>query len=552
MSMTDVDPDAMPPEPPPGAIAASMPAASGWNPSVDLTALSQSGRASGAVDPDAYDIPAQQQAPATGANLADLSRQAASIKREEMAAKERITGEEDARLAQHRKVMDARFAQTGVNPDDFKPWDQSAAQEKYRHDPVQEFGSLGSVFAMMASAFTNRPMENALLGSAAAINAAKEGKTLEFERAYKAWQDNTNLAIKRQTMQHQSYSDALSMVNSDMSIAQQRMQTAATMYGDKQMLGLMDAGLWDKVIELADKREDVKKKMVSNQGLLMLENFKMETMMGDPRYKAPPGSPQRMDLAREMNETFGGKAHDPQAEYSRKVLRENPEITSDDYNEKMDAWTSKNSEGNLLIGDRLKKKAIIAETNRNIEAGMPTDKAYYAAEQTVAENLPGKVKERKEAIVSSTNLIDKALEVLRSEKDKGEGSLNPTGFKGMLMRPGETLGLVKGQSAHEYEALVRTLQQTLGAAMPGHAKSKLNMKDRSDWDTIVPGLGRYANIDASIEELERLKKIVNRQDLQGDSKPIAWPTEFKNDADGTRRANGDRVYRKQGGVGVPE
>lgn len=299
MSMT-IDPGALPETPPPEADPGGVPmpaAPPPWNPSVDLGVISRSGASSGVVQPGAYAPAPQQPLVQQGANLEDLSQQAAGIKRQEMADKARITAEEDARLARHRAVMDARFAQTGVNPEDFKTWDQDAAREKYRHDPIQEFGSLGSVFAIIASAFTNRPMEAAMLGSAAAINAAREGKALEYERAYKTWQDNTALAVKRQSAMHQSYADATAMVSTDMALAQQRLQAAATQYGDKQMLAYAEAGLWPKAMELLETREKLNSGIIENEPKLAAARLKQSQLL--QIQELPPE--QRPAAIREFN-----------------------------------------------------------------------------------------------------------------------------------------------------------------------------------------------------------------------------------------------------------
>src|SRR5205807_1908489 len=40
-----------------------------------------------------------------------------------------------------------RFAQTGIEPGTLEPWDNNKQREKYRTDPIESFGSLGSVFA---------------------------------------------------------------------------------------------------------------------------------------------------------------------------------------------------------------------------------------------------------------------------------------------------------------------------------------------------------------------------------------------------------------------
>ena len=50
----------------------------------------------------------------------------------------------------------------GVGPNELKPWNAAEESRKHEYDPFEAFGSVGSVFATIASAFTRRPMINAL------------------------------------------------------------------------------------------------------------------------------------------------------------------------------------------------------------------------------------------------------------------------------------------------------------------------------------------------------------------------------------------------------
>lgn len=297
--MSMVEPDSLPPEAPPMADPGGVPMPSQpppWNPSVSLADLS--GARVVAAPAAAVAAPPV----VLGADIAQLSHQAAAIKNAEVADKERIRAEEEPRLAAHRAEMEKRFAQTAVNPEDYKPFDTEAAREKYKYNPVEAFGSLGSVFAIVASAFTNRPMENSMYGAAAAMNAVKAGNEQEYDRARKDWQDNAALAVKRQAAQHQSYSDAAAMVTTDMSLAQHRMKESALRYGDKQMLSLMDAGLWDKAIELMASRNKITTDMIENAPKLSIATMKQADLL---RIQNLPIE-QQLGALRDHNNTWAG------------------------------------------------------------------------------------------------------------------------------------------------------------------------------------------------------------------------------------------------------
>lgn len=185
--------------------------------------------------------------------------------KEKVRAEDRIYGDmfglarSDADYA--KRILDAE----GIDPKDVQPWNADAERKKYETDPIQSFGSIGSVFAIVASTFTRQPMLNALNGSAAAMEAIKTGNEREYARAYQAWKDNTALAIKRSEMMHHQYQDAMDMMKTNMVLGEAKARAVASRFGDQQVLNLMQAGMWDKVFELQSAREDATKKIRDNQ-----------------------------------------------------------------------------------------------------------------------------------------------------------------------------------------------------------------------------------------------------------------------------------------------
>lgn len=169
----------------------------------------------------------------------------ADIQREGSAAKEGLYGNitnlanQDAFRAHHAYDAEAATAH------DIPTWNEEAQKQKFSTDPVKAFGSVGSVFAMIAAAFTHRPMINALQGSAAAMDAVKAGDDKAYDQAFTAFKTNADLAIKRHQMMHEEYQDALSLMNTDMAAGEAQLKMAAHKYDDKQMLFLTENGLSD-------------------------------------------------------------------------------------------------------------------------------------------------------------------------------------------------------------------------------------------------------------------------------------------------------------------
>jgi hypothetical protein len=150
------------------------------------------------------------------------------------------------------------------------------------------------VFGILASAFTNAPFENSMLASAAAIGAIKDGNDKAYERAYKAWQDNTKLALDRHKIQHEQYEDALSLMNANMAASQAKLRVLAARFGDKKALFLLENGMDKEMLELQAARQKLALGLAEQQPRIMLENMKMRDLMADPRFKSPDGSPEKV------------------------------------------------------------------------------------------------------------------------------------------------------------------------------------------------------------------------------------------------------------------
>ncbi len=166
------------------------------------------------------------------------------------------------RTEQDRSELKRAYDATAIQPGELQPWDQDKAYEKYKTDPLESFGSLGSVFAMVASAFTKAPMTNALNAGAAAMNAIKDGKDQEYERAFKAFKENTDLTMKRHQIMQQRYADADKFLNTDLSTWRAMTAAAAGEFDDQQTLTLLNAGMDKDVLDLLHRRNVTAKDQV--------------------------------------------------------------------------------------------------------------------------------------------------------------------------------------------------------------------------------------------------------------------------------------------------
>lgn len=187
--------------------------------------------------------------------LKDVTSKMADNQREKVAAEDKIIGKLDSTIAQSIPKIEQLSKNAGVEAAQLKPWNADEEAAKRRTDPIEAFGSFGSVFGILASAFTHAPMENALNASAAAMNAIKENDSKSYDRAQKAWEDNLKMTMDRHAIQHEAYQDATALLSTNMQAAQTKLAVLAARFGDKQVQTLLDAGMNKEVEELLQGRQ---------------------------------------------------------------------------------------------------------------------------------------------------------------------------------------------------------------------------------------------------------------------------------------------------------
>lgn len=219
---------------------------------------------------------------------------------EDKAAEDRlITGAADVRMLRDQAYSDAALKAEGVSAAELpKPWNAEEEHKKFEHNPIEGFGSVGGLFAMVASAFTKAPMENAINGMAGAINSIKAGDEAAYERAHQAWQDNTKLALERFKTQHELYSDAMSLMDHDMSAANAKLHNAAVRFGDNQMLMLAEHGMVKEMFELQASRATAAEKMADLQDKMTYRAFQKTAIEAELKQIPPTGDPVKDKMIR--------------------------------------------------------------------------------------------------------------------------------------------------------------------------------------------------------------------------------------------------------------
>lgn len=215
------------------------------------------------------------------------------IKQREIASHERIIRQSEGQVSRDRSIAQQHYDAAGVEATKMQPWDAQKEWDKVATSPLEAFGSFASVFAIVASAFTRAPMENALNASAAAMTAIRAGDEKEYERGFSSWKANTDLVQKRFNMQNQLYGDALNLMNTDQNAGRIALQNAALRFGDEKSLFLLRNGMDKELIDLQTSRinQAVAIKKASDQ--INLSTFQQHAFEQLEEEKNPKKDPQQ-------------------------------------------------------------------------------------------------------------------------------------------------------------------------------------------------------------------------------------------------------------------
>jgi hypothetical protein len=232
-----------------------------------------------------------------------------NIDRQKLKADTKITAESDEQQARDRAVRNHAFQMEGVAASEIpKPWDADKEHKKWEANPIEGFGSMGGLFAMVASAFTKAPMENAINGMAGAINSIKDGNEQGYQRAYDAFKTNVKLADQRFKTQHELYSDALNLGTADAAASDAKLRNAAVRFGDQHILMLAEHGMIKEIYELQAARASAHEAMMKAAEATDLHTVQKAAIEAVKKNPPNTGDPTRdkMLLAAQVHNIYAG------------------------------------------------------------------------------------------------------------------------------------------------------------------------------------------------------------------------------------------------------
>jgi hypothetical protein len=201
------------------------------------------------------------------------------VTQKELGAVTGVMNRNDADMKKYERVADKKFDQLEkFDPDQIKPWNAQEEQQKYKDDPLSAFGSFAMVASLGLAAITKTPFINSMNAMAGVINGRQEAKSQEYDRAYKAWQDNTKVFLDRFNMIKTQVTDAQEMMRIKGEEGKTKLANTLTKYGLAQDLALLNAGYDDvlatkwaaqvKAVEgMAESREKIERLHTIRQAL---------------------------------------------------------------------------------------------------------------------------------------------------------------------------------------------------------------------------------------------------------------------------------------------
>ena len=420
----------------------------------------------------------------------DVTADIASAKRAEIGATDKIYGDLQHTLSTAIPKIEQLSKDAGVEAEKLKPWNAEEESAKHHTDPIAAFGSLGSAFGILASAFTHAPMENALNASAAAMNAIHAGDDKEYNRAYKAWEANTKQTLERHRIEHDAYQDAVALLHTNMEAAGMKLKIAAARFGDQKMLAMLDAGMDKEVIDVINARQKIALQLAEKMPKIALDNTKLADLIQDPRFKLKPDDPRRAELIQEWQKRWNPQIGEAYLRYNE-TQRHNKEMESiakgkgdviekrleeiERHNKEMEKIGAKRAEaagGDKDLTTKRQRAQDVAAFRKKLRAEekedgtvkwSPEEIAHKAAEYerklkseatpitaNRADELQGKI----DRVTHAEHIVDQIDGLLLKHKAI-------TGLGGMLTRPPEIVSNLIGGSQtdrEEFKRLVETMR----------------------------------------------------------------------------------------------
>jgi hypothetical protein len=405
----------------------------------------------------------------------------------------------------------------GIEPTDLKPWTQKMPER----DPLEVFGSMGSVFGILASAFTHTPMVNALNASAAAMNAIKSNDEKAYKTAFDAWKENTKLALDRHKVEYDDYRAAVDKMQTDMSAGDAMLRVYAAKYGDRKAEVMAEAGLLKDLDQAQSAKHAAAMQMLGLYPQLEKAGEQRMMLMADPDWKS--GDPQRMRIAMQRTTqamspygartTAAGAQEAEMQKWHEQFVQENGREPS--FDEELgarqkisEAFKAPGGGGNVISstrGDAIKKQ-IKEWQDQHPGETMSGKQEAAIVNDVIKGGITGNLSERLQARVDQIGYSMQKLDSTISVLDRYAFA---AGAPGMATRLGERLEDLFGSNKTDRVQFMRDLEllQAMAPRILLDASGRPLSGEAERIKDIIGGLkfgDTTANTKRSLEDIKRL------------------------------------------------
>ena len=447
---------------------------------------------------------AQDAVPDYGVDTAKMKSDLTDVARQKVAATDTAVDRQLAAQKGNYSKLEEKLA--GVGPLNAQPWDADKEKADRVRSPLEAFGSTAGIFAMIASAFTKTPLDNALNAGAAAINGARADDFDGYDKAHTAWKENTDLAIKNHEIERQAFKDAEELYKQDPVAGGAELKAVAARFGAKAELAMIDSGYVDKVFEIQKSKSEAAQKLFQQlPQLAELDEKTRVKMLSDRAIKEeniarsslgkPPLSAQESaqiigDIKRSATQSFGtfsGSKMDELALERRasEIMKENPQMQIWDARiqakqEMKDALTAPGAREKLASIERAKSEWLASHPEANgvipasveNEIRMKASGTFTSAKQE-SMAIQNRAEEISQEAASRGENVSPAQAYARAAREVGQEKAHLTA--GQADKIKQHIHLLD-ESARVIERVEGTIEKYVGAA--GIAGKPLRLKER--------------------------------------------------------------------------
>ena len=382
----------------------------------------------------------------------------AAIQQAKTASDSAQSDEMSKRIDSDRARLESKY--NAIGTDLPQAWDSDKKTAEHYTDPVSAFGSVGSVFAMLASSFAGLPMEASLNAGAAAINAIHNGDEKAYQREFDTWKANTDLAIKRHDIERQSYNDALTLMNSNINAGRTKMELAATKFGDQKVQALLDNGMDKELTDLFTSRNKAAYELEMARDKWEHQHEQTMALKNDPDWQS--NDVERKLMAAQRNQQMYAPNGASAAKLStvqqlqRSWDREHPGASYDDRSkafvgieqqvaEAQNAGGGGSKSNTDLTEDRQRAAMIAKVRDEKVAGGMSYEQAVQEARTAADKAYPPKMTSAQQGKYQDrVFMADQTLPIIDKQLGRLQKYFAVAGAGGFVTRGAERVGNILG------------------------------------------------------------------------------------------------------------